>query len=254
MDQSEQPASLPEPILQPEPHERVINPPVERQNPKQHLKQFLAGIIAIMVLVIIGAIGYYLGMNNSPKQPIIKPITPKATTVPTIINITTPVATISGFVINEPVETSPSSPLGDTMNTKPNKLIILTNKTNYKKGSDIIYITIANGLYQPIYAQDEQTNCKIVSLEYLQDTEWKAIDDCYLGRLPATVTIGTQHGRIIKVETKPLPPLPANDPNSFKPGLYRVAYTYSFSINGPQFGGELIRPLTAYSAPFSIEQ
>jgi len=241
------------PVTKPEPHEMVINPPTERLGAQHHLKQFIAGIISVVILVCIGAAGYYFGMQNSPKQT--PPKTVKVTVIPTIsVRISEPAASGSGLIISEPVETAASSVLGDEMATKSNKLTIITNKTSYKKGSDFIYITIANGLYQPIYAQDEGTNCKIVSIEYLEDTEWKAIDDCFLGRLPATVSIGSQHGRIIKIQTRPLPPLPANDPNIFKPGMYRVSFTYSYSINGPQFGGELIRPLTTYSAPFTIEQ
>jgi hypothetical protein len=105
-----------------------------------------------------------------------------------------------------------------------------------------------------VYAKDEQTNCSIFMVEYLDDTEWKPIADCYLGRLPAVMTTNANYGRTVKIQTTPLPPLPTNDPNFFKPGLYRINFTYSISISGPQYGGELIRPLTIYSPPFTIEQ
>ncbi len=245
----EEQLSQPEVASSIEPHERVINPPTKILKTSHHIKQFIAGIVATIVLIIIGAVGYYLGQSNNMK--------PNATThqgplpTSTIIKVTIPVASVSA--IDTPVETAADSPLGDTIPVKPNKLTVATDRTKYKKTSDTIYITIANGLYQPIYAQDEQTNCKILSLQYLEDTEWKPIDDCFLGRLPAIIATGSQRGRIIKIQTKPLPPLPANDANTFKPGLYRIAFTYSLSINGPQFGGELIRPLTSYSPPFTIE-
>jgi hypothetical protein len=244
---------LPQPEIEtttePEPHERVINPPTKILQPSHHIKQFIAGVVAIVLLIIIGAIGYYLGQNNNTKPAATTSQGPTPTS--TIIKVTVPVASVSAT--DKPIETAADSPLGDTIAVKPNKLTLTTDKTKYKKATDTIYITIANGLYQPIYAQDEQTNCKIVSLQYLEDTEWKPIDDCFLGRLPATIATGSQRGRVIKVHTKPLPPLPANDANTFKPGLYRIAFTYSLSINGPQFGGELIRPLTIYSPPFTIE-
>ncbi len=241
---------------EPEPHERVLNPLVGKPRVSHHIKAFLMGIAAVFIVSLIGLGGYILGQTQrqSPIRVVEKPTQLPSPIPTTIINQSLVASTTAILMSPTPVETAATSTLGDILPTKPGKLILSTNKTSYKKGTDTIYITISNGLYQPIYAQDENTACSIVMVEYLEDTEWKSIADCFLGRLPANVATGNGRGRVIKIYTKPLPPLPANDPKYFKPGLYRIAFTYSLSVNGPEFGAELIRPLTLYSPPFTIEQ
>lgn len=252
-EQHVQPIPAPEAPRDPEPHERVLNPMIGKPQVAHHLKAFLMGIAAVFIVTLIGVGGYLLGQMQRPATPLV--IKPVPSPVPTILIIQSPVATTTAAMLSPtPVETTTTSTLGDILPTKSGKLLLTTNKTSYKKGTDTIYITISNGLGQPIYAQDEATACSIVSVEYLEDTEWKRIEDCFLGRLPANVATGNGRGRVIGINTKPLPPLPANDPKYFKPGLYRIALTYSLSVNGPEFGAELIRPLTLYSPPFTIEQ
>jgi hypothetical protein len=110
--------------------------------------------------------------------------------------------------------------------------------------NDTIVVTIHNGLSQPIWTADHQTNCTIVTAERLQVGQWVAVAHCQLMTptrmvmLPAGSSTPRQlSGAQGTVPPESQAPVPTE---SWTPGTYRVTFTYAGSADGTGRPGGVI--------------
>jgi hypothetical protein len=130
---------------------------------------------------------------------------------------------------------APLSPrrIGHPGTTVPGQVTVELAKTSFREGERVQAI-VANGLDQPVYTENQKSDCTIVKLERLKDGLWEWISGCaFMERLPSVVEIGP--GEVVEVTINPhrQQPGPIGAPLrlAFGEGTYRVALLYWPAIN-----------------------
>jgi hypothetical protein len=120
----------------------------------------------------------------------------------------------------------------------PGQVTLATNQQRYAP-SDIVVVTVTNGLATRILAADHQSNCTMVTIERQSDQTWQPQNPCRL--MSPTRLIPIESGSAISQQ---LQPLQATGTAGWAPGTYRIAFTYRLSA--PDEG------TTIFSASFVV--
>jgi hypothetical protein len=152
--------------------------------------------------------------------------------------------------LTPPQPASPSvgapSDLGQPATTVPGQVSVLMAPSAYAEGN-VIQVTVTNGLGSTIYANDEKTDCSIVTLEQWTGDAWEPIMGCGLRRSPATIPIGSGRGRDIQIDPASSNFGRAPGELGFGAGTYRITFTYRLD---PARGAA--EPYSVSSASFNI--
>jgi hypothetical protein len=109
--------------------------------------------------------------------------------------------------------------------------------------NDPITAIITNESDSSIQVLDEQSYCTIVQLQLQEGNNWILEAACPLNRAPIIVTIGSGETKKISLPSDP------NAPNNKRPGIYRLALTFTvIDKNGKPIGN----PVTNTSPSFRV--
>jgi hypothetical protein len=151
---------------------------------------------------------------------------------------------------------------GATPNTSPptksaGPIVIGTDHTRYAP-TDLIQVTLTNGLATALYAYDHQASCSIFAIERQQASVWQPLDSslagCPLGRPTMMVKIAagaTYHATIRAGYLR-------QGDRSFPAGQYRLALSYSntppaVDPGAPPAGESTPARNVIYSATFTVD-
>jgi hypothetical protein len=168
----------------------------------------MAGLIAIIVLFPIVVAACEFGTKGVIYPP------PKDTSVWIV-------PSISGT----------SAPMSPKSSGRPGKAVpgratIELAKSSFHEG-EIVRVTVANGLDQSLYTNNQKSACTIVTLERLHAGTWERIGGCGMEMLPSVVEIGP--GDVVEVAINPHSNLWGIDTSkglAFGIGTYRVSFSY----------------------------
>jgi hypothetical protein len=150
-----------------------------------------------------------------------------------------------------PSATAPSTVVSTTAARSPSaaptaSVTVALSASAYAVG-ETVRLTVGNGLREPIYTEDFQTQCTIVTLQKSEAGSWTDITGCAMGRPTRTVTV--QPGATKRILLDPHGFHLAEGPNElgFGQGTYRIRFGYRLSP-------ELIRaqPEVVYSSTFTV--
>lgn len=117
----------------------------------------------------------------------------------------------------------------DTLPTATSDSVQLALQNAKFGTSEPVGILVTNTGKTDVYAVDGQAACTILGMqEYSsQQNSWTPVDVCHDNAQPHVVVV-----RAGMSEPFTLPPASANDPNTWASGTYRIALTYSDSLDG----------------------
>ena len=122
------------------------------------------------------------------------------------------------------------------------QVTLALDKQTYQPG-DTIVVTINNGLSQTISTTDHQTNCTLVTAEYLAGSQWQAVGACRLMTPTRIVPLPANSSTVQQLVV----PESSSDGSSWPAGTYRVTLVYSGGDEGTAVPGGLV-----HSAEFTI--
>jgi hypothetical protein len=131
----------------------------------------------------------------------------------------------------------------DTLPTATSESVQLVLQNAKFGTSEPVGILVKNTGKTDVYAIDGQAACTILGMQQYssQQNGWTPVDACHDNAPPHVVVV-----RAGMSEPFTLPPVSANDPNAWASGTYRIALTYSASLDGKTASK------VAYSQAFTI--
>ena len=151
----------------------------------------------------------------------------------------------------QPTAASPAataaSPAGTRSPEPPaaGRVTVTTSAPRYAVG-DTLKVTVRNGRSEPVYTEDFQTECTIVTLQVSNAGSWNDITGCSLGRPTRTVKIAPGAADEILLDPHSFH-LAEGQAVGFGAGTYRIRFGYR--LGQEPMGAQ---PLTAYSATFVV--
>jgi hypothetical protein len=147
------------------------------------------------------------------------------------------------------VTTAPPSPAPASGSPRPapaGGVTIALGAPRYAVGENIT-VTVGNGLGEPVYAEDFQTECTIVTLQKSDGVSWTDITGCSLGRPTRTVKLEPGTTDEILLDPHSFHLAEGSGELGFGAGTYQIKFGYR--LTPEPMGAE---PNVAYSATFTI--
>jgi hypothetical protein len=124
---------------------------------------------------------------------------------------------------------------------------IALTEASYASGKPVVAI-VQNGLDHPIYADDLQSDCTVITLEQQTGDEWKPLSACLMKRMSRPVAIAAGETQVVQID-----PLSSNFGLGLKsPAFGAGRYRLSFSYRSRSREGTGAPTRTVYSRTFRI--
>jgi hypothetical protein len=143
-----------------------------------------------------------------------------------------------------PAATPPRSPVAGP--TAAAGVSVALGATKYAVG-DVVEVTVTNGRGEPVYTEDFQTECTIVTLQASNAGSWNDITGCGMGRPTRTVVLQPGEAKQVRLDPHNFHLAEGSGQLGFGAGTYRVRFGYRLAAE--PMGAQ---PLTAYSENFVV--
>jgi hypothetical protein len=144
--------------------------------------------------------------------------------------------------------TTPPSPAAPQSQPPPvDKGVTVTMSASRYAVGDTLKLTVRNGRSAPVYTEDFQTQCTVVTLQKSAGGSWTDITGCSMGRPTRTVKVEPGAAKQILIDPHAFHLAEGSGGLGFGAGTYRIKFGYR--LGAEPMGAQ---PLTAYSADFAV--